>query len=212
MRWFLVLVPFFLFSQSPHKATISVIPKWGEQDFQLHKNYILEDRSVSFETLKFYISATEQIEDKKKAKPTSIFYLFDLENESAKSITLKNSTRKITFCIGVDSATHEKGALTGDLDPTKGMYWTWQTGYINLKVEGKENDTPFQYHIGGYLSPYNTFEAFTFEVADKDQYKVEIDFKKWFQKAKTLKATHIMSPGENAKTLAEFLQKCVSIK
>jgi hypothetical protein len=49
--------------------------------------------------------------------------------------------------------------MAGDLDPIKGMYWAWQSGYINMKIEGKSSScrtrkNEFQFHIGGYLSPY----------------------------------------------------------
>ncbi|MFN8393764.1 MAG: MbnP family protein, partial [Bacteroidia bacterium] len=42
----------------------------------------------------------------------------------------------IRFALGIDSLTNVSGALGGDLDPTKGMYWAWQSGYINMKMEG----------------------------------------------------------------------------
>lgn len=65
----------------------------------------------------------------------------------------------ISFLLGIDSATNVSGAMGGDLDPTKGMYWTWQSGYINLKVEGwspqfQTRDQRFQFHLGGYLPPF----------------------------------------------------------
>jgi hypothetical protein len=33
---------------------------------------------------------------------------------------------QIQFQLGIDSLTNVSGAMGGDLDPTKGMYWTWQ--------------------------------------------------------------------------------------
>jgi hypothetical protein len=42
----------------------------------------------------------------------------------------------IQFNLGLDSLTNVSGALGGDLDPTKGMYWTWQNGYVNFKLQG----------------------------------------------------------------------------
>jgi len=37
----------------------------------------------------------------------------------------------------VDSLANVSGAMSNDLDATKGMYWSWQSGFINLKIEGK---------------------------------------------------------------------------
>ena len=34
------------------------------------------------------------------------------------------SYNKISFSLGIDSATNNQGALTGDLDPQNGMYWS----------------------------------------------------------------------------------------
>lgn len=70
----------------------------------------------------------------------------------------------ITFTIGVDSArsASEIDARTGVLDITSygtdGMYWSWNSGYIFMKLEGTSPVAPlnsagqraFQYHVGGY--------------------------------------------------------------
>ena len=39
--------------------------------------------------------------------------------------------------LGVDSVLNYNGVHEGALDPINGMYWTWQTGYIHCKLEGK---------------------------------------------------------------------------
>ena len=55
--------------------------------------------------------------------------------------------------VGVDSARNVSGAQTGALDPAKGMFWTWNTGYIMAKLEGNSPASPtgiFEYHIGGF--------------------------------------------------------------
>ncbi len=69
----------------------------------------------------------------------------------------------IEFIVGVDSlrSTMSLDKRTGALDPggeAAGMYWTWNSGYIFLKMEGRFDDTTdaiitpqmFQYHIGGF--------------------------------------------------------------
>lgn len=57
--------------------------------------------------------------------------------------------------IGVDSMKQEHPNFSGDLNPLKNMYWTWQSGYIQLKAEGKilkpnGNWENFQLHLGGF--------------------------------------------------------------
>jgi hypothetical protein len=61
----------------------------------------------------------------------------------------------VTFMIGVDSARNVAGAQTGDLDPTEGMFWDWNTGYIMLKFEGSSPQSSqagklLQFHVGGF--------------------------------------------------------------
>ncbi|MFM7596403.1 MAG: MbnP family protein, partial [Flavobacteriales bacterium] len=38
--------------------------------------------------------------------------------------------------IGMDSLSNTLGKLEGPFDPLLGMYWAWNTGYIQLKVVG----------------------------------------------------------------------------
>ena len=136
----------------------------------MEKNYFLPllNDSIKIETLKFYISDFELLENKKIIySDKKRYHLLDFENENSMNIL----TSKITignynvakFMLGIDSATNVSGAMGGDLDPTKGMYWTWQSGYINIKLEGKSKvcrtrNHEFQFHIGGYLPPHKTIQ------------------------------------------------------
>jgi len=72
--------------------------------------------------------------------------------------------QSISFLIGVDSLrnTMDISRRTGALDIAggmlEGMYWTWNSGYIFLKMEGLADQAPvdrtgqrkFRYHIGGF--------------------------------------------------------------
>lgn len=59
------------------------------------------------------------------------------------------------FNIGVDSADNCSGAQEGSLRPENDMFWTWNSGYIAFKLEGKSSSSHadlnrIEYHIGGY--------------------------------------------------------------
>ncbi|MDX1908594.1 MAG: MbnP family protein [Bacteroidia bacterium] len=65
------------------------------------------------------------------------------------------------FILGVDSlrSTADVSQRTGVLDPaTNGMYWSWNSGYIFMMLEGISPQAPadptgvnsFQYHTGGF--------------------------------------------------------------
>lgn len=71
------------------------------------------------------------------------------------------SYTSVRFNIGIDSARNVSGAQTGALDPAHNMFWTWSTGYIFFKIEGKspaspQADSSFIYHIGGFQNGNNT--------------------------------------------------------
>lgn len=75
----------------------------------------------------------------------------------------------LTFTIGVDSlksispATERLGALDPAAYGTDNMYWSWNSGYIFLKLEGTSPAAParadgsrlVQMHVGGYGGGFN---------------------------------------------------------
>lgn len=74
-------------------------------------------------------------------------------------ITLKNvplgSYKSLSFMLGVDSTRNCSGAQDGDLAENKGMFWSWNTGYIMLKIEGTspqsgDPNKALTLHMGGY--------------------------------------------------------------
>ncbi len=104
------------------------------------------------------------------------------------------------------------GALKGDLDPTKGMYWAWQSGYINMKIEGKSSScttrkNKFQFHIGGYLKPEYAMRKVNLLLDNqKDKNKIELvmDLGKLFSEIKLKENNTIMIPGKVAMKLADL--------
>jgi hypothetical protein len=78
----------------------------------------------------------------------------------------------IRFTIGVDSLRNFAGAQTGCLDPANGMFWTWKSGYIFVKMEGVSSKSASRknrlvYHIGGAIAPDNTIRSFTQDLPSK---------------------------------------------
>jgi hypothetical protein len=98
----------------------------------------------------------------------SCYFLIKSSNKASQNINIKNIPAgnycKISFMIGVDSARScmPASARTGALNvgaAAADMYWTWNTGYIFLKLQcmpiiPKGGDSsaaiPYVYHIGGY--------------------------------------------------------------
>jgi hypothetical protein len=109
----------------------------------------------------------------------------------------------IQFNVGIDSVTNVAGAMGGDLDPTNGMYWTWQSGYINIKLEGRSNkcvtrNNAFTFHLGGYQFPFNALQNVILPIQQREQINVVVDLQKFFTSFDLTTQNQIMSPGKSA--------------
>ena len=138
----------------------------GPVPLQLDTVYYKNELNQTFTVSKFryYISNIKL----KKADGVEVslpgYFLVDEADQDSKTITLsqvpEGNYKSITYLIGVDSLHNCSGAQSGALDPVNGMFWTWNTGYIFLKMEGhaEASTSPghiFEYHIGGYKAPNN---------------------------------------------------------
>lgn len=152
-------------------------------------------------TLKFYVSNVRvTFEDNSQLKLDEPAYLIDFEetNEASISVPSQKKISSIQFYLGTDSTLNVAGILSGDLDPILGMYWAWNTGYINFKLEGKDKIGQFEYHIGGYLAPYSTHREI-FVSSDT----VTIDVDAWLIEAVRI-SRQLMIPGKQASELADL--------
>jgi hypothetical protein len=96
----------------------------------------------------------------------SSYFLIKENLAASREITLRipeGNYTGVKFVLGVDSLRNTKPAneRTGVLDvggAAAGMYWTWNSGYIFLKMEGKFDDptdtipssSDYIFHIGGF--------------------------------------------------------------
>jgi hypothetical protein len=124
---------------------------------------------------KYYISniKLQKADGSEYVQPES-YYLIDEEEASSKVITLDSiptgDYTGITFTIGVDSTRNVSGAQTGALDPLHGMFWTWNSGYIYVKMEGYSPQSAnggLVFHIGGFKSPNNCIRSVSPEMEGK---------------------------------------------
>ena len=111
------------------------------------------------------------------------------------------------FLLGVDSLTNVSGAFGGDLDPIKGMYWAWNSGYINLKLEGTSPGSPypshgFELHLGGYLPPNATAQRVVLPEPGSEGVVVRVDILPLLEAADVRTKCNVMSPGDAAVRLS----------
>lgn len=178
--------------------------------------------SIMITNVQFYLSKIELLNKGKTIwqEPNS-YHLLSADDSSSlhlKLLTPANLTfNSIRFYIGIDSTTNYAGAQGGDLDPTKGMYWTWQNGYINFKLEGKSTqcntrNNEFTFHIGGYQFPYNALQTAIIPCSTANTINFNIDISKWFDAIDLSKQNHVMSPNAEALLLANKLPTLFSIQ
>ena len=225
---FQLLIAFLLMgsvanAQKLDTVTIRFVPTFNKEVVQLGQSYFLRslNDSVLFETLKFYVSKPENVVGKTLThKATPEFRLVDMENPSSMEMqgTLPENSdfNTLQFLLGVDSATNMAGAQGGDLDPTKGMYWSWQSGYINFRLEGKSKSCParknvFQYHLGGYQAPFNAAQVVELKNVATKEIVITIALDELLTKVDITKNYEIMSPGEKAMEFAQLLTTVFSI-
>jgi len=144
--------------------------------------------------------------------------LIDIENSESLAVNFGTEEKQslkynnIRFNLGVDSLTNSSGAFGGDLDPTNGMYWAWQSGYINFKLEGVSKACParknaFQFHLGGFLGEHNALQKVHLNISDKES-KIEFPIDQFLEQINLKEQYQIMSPSAEAviisKTVADL--------
>ncbi len=219
----LVLLIFFisfsgLFSAEKDEISISFNPIFENQTIPLDEvlYYNSGKDSLIIESLRFYISNIVFLQNNDVVHTINDgYYLIDLEHPESLNITLPllNITQynNIIFGIGIDSATNSKGVFGGALDPTNGMYWTWQSGYINFKLEGisdkcNTRKNRFQYHLGGYQEPLNLYQEISIDIPLKSrEIIIDVDISSLLENLDLSTTNQIMSPSSEALKIANNL-------
>lgn len=195
-------------------------PVFGNSPLQLNTNYFLPvlNDSISIETLRFYVSNITLLNKGKTVYTAqNKFHLIDLETKTEIRLPLNKALAydAIQFNLGIDSVTNVSGAMGGDLDPTKGMYWTWQSGYINFKLEEQSKSCKtlhhkFQYHIGGYQHPFNTLQTLVLPL--RQQSEIIMDIQKFLNTIDLKTMPEVMSPNAKAMQLSATIKTAFAVK
>ncbi|MGZ3862330.1 MAG: MbnP family protein [Bacteroidia bacterium] len=197
------------------EVQVIFIPKFGNEILVQGKKYFSQANrdSLSIETFRFYVSKISLMKNGKEVyTEKKSFHLIDLEKNLRFTLKLKKTNfDAIKFCVGIDSVTNVSGVMGGDLDPVNGMYWAWQSGYINFKLEGISKVCPtrnnvFQFHIGGYLPPNQSIRTVSLPANDANKISIHVDLEKFINGIDLKTTNEIMSPSEKAVSLAKLYQ------
>lgn len=218
MRLFFLICILFCGFHLPAQRYSDVLfePLFGGQPLVSGQFYTNKNGdSIQVETFRFYLSHLRLLYQGQPvfAHPQAHF-LVDVERPASLAIRCIIPADllfdAVAFELGVDSLTQAAGALGGDLDPVHGMYWSWQSGYISAKTEGKASNCPakgqqFQLHLGGYRAPWNTLTTLTFTVAPRDSVRIRIALDAFLEQTDLRKTYSIMRPGAEAVSLMQYL-------
>lgn len=177
--------------------------------------------SISFDVIRFYISNIQFFQEEAFAfSLEKKHHLIDLGNPESLIINFDKNTKQnynlIKFDLGIDSLTNVSGAFGGDLDPTNGMYWTWQSGYINFKLEGVTPSCParknfFQFHLGGYQAPFSMVQSIELVILDKKNIIIQLPIEQLLEKIDLKETYEIMSPNQSSVNMAKLIASLFSI-
>ncbi|MFM1898012.1 MAG: hypothetical protein RL577_252 [Bacteroidota bacterium] len=157
---------------SPDQGALSIEIEhvWGmnEKPFLFGETMVhpMTGDSLTISTLTYYVSNLILTQmDGTQWKEENSYRLIDPQtNTFDLSGIPKGSYSSMTMTIGVDSLHNCSGLQEGALNPSKGMFWSWNTGYIFIRCEGQSPSSSkgaFTYHLGGYLPPNNAIQTRT---------------------------------------------------
>lgn len=146
---------------------------WGLDKAPFYMNtpllHPMSKDTISVSLLKYYVSniVLTKLDGTKYTVPESYYLISPEENTVSINGIPKGEYTGIEYMIGVDSARNNSGIQSGALNPSNGMFWSWSTGYIFIRIEGNSPQSPngvFLYHLGGYQAPYSAIQKrnFTF--------------------------------------------------
>ncbi|MDI9365608.1 MAG: hypothetical protein QM541_11705 [Flavobacterium sp.] len=183
-----------------------------------HKNCFGEDLVIN--QLKYYVSNIHLVDGSGKwVLVSNNYYLVDEADSTSKTIVITTWVKQIVaieFLLGVDSIKNVSGVQTDALDPMRGMFWTWNSGYIMAKLEGvssaaKVPSNLFSQHVGGFRNGENTARKILLTanqppLTEARFIVIEANINKWFQSVHNIKiAEHPIchSPGSLAMQIAD---------
>lgn len=111
----------------------------------------------SVNALKYYVSDFELVAEDGRSYEhhnCDLIDVFDPESLVVRADSVPNGRyAKMRFYVGIDSVRNFTDKQKGDLDPLYGMLWSWTSGYIFYKHEGRFVNTAGDtlnliYHLG----------------------------------------------------------------
>ncbi len=224
--WVLIAIPVIGYDQK--KVSLIFHHKAGKEELLLGNRYTTPlGEKIIIQKFRYYISHISITDRKgKQVILPANYFLVDAADSLSRIIHLSLASTdigSIQFLLGVDSIRNVSGVQTGALDPMKGMFWTWNSGYIMAKLEGISESSAigghyFTYHIGGFRGENNTLKIISLPISGAKEAIQEIhitaDVLAWFKNKSDIKISETPvchMPGVLAKKIADNYSSMFSI-
>jgi hypothetical protein len=226
LSWWLAFLP----AKNDNRLCIDFIPIVDSTILQLNNiAYCLNGKdSFQISEFKCYVGNFRFNSDKSNLiNSENQYYLLNAEDSISLhrdfNLSQISIIKSIDFTIGIDSITNVSGAMANDLDPTNGMFWAWNTGYINAKLSGNSNSCKtvhhaFEFHIGGYKHPFNTLRKIHLELTQpivfvkwQGHLKIKINIAEWMKNIDLSKMNNVVEPSADAMFVADNYSKMFSV-
>ena len=117
------------------------------------------------------------------------YQLVDIKTASTQTFTISKLPaghyKAVRYMLGVDSVSNSSGLQEGALDPSRGMFWTWNTGYIFFRIMGRNPNSSRAYSLdlgGNENLPMVVNDLNSFKVKNKNpKISFEMDVNEMFQ-------------------------------
>lgn len=210
------------------KISIVFHNRAGKQDLVLNDSVkIITGETITVERFRYYVSNFSVKNDKgETTRLAAQYFLIDQEDPNTQTISLtipSGAVTQLSFLLGVDSIRNVSGIQTGALDPVKGMFWTWNSGYVMAKLEGTSSvvnaaGNRFTFHVGGFKTGMNVLKqidlALPASANEINEIHINADINHWFKGATELKIAETPvchSPGALAMRIADNYSSMFSI-
>lgn len=188
--------------------------------------------TFSVDIFKYYLTNVDLVTtDNVTYSEIESYYLIDESKSNSKHLIIKNvpyaDYKSISFLIGVDAGRNTSGAQTGALDVANDMFWTWSSGYIMAKLEGRSPQSSsvnnaFTYHIGGFQGLYTGIRKVNLNFPNNATvYKnhtptvqLKADVAQWFSNPNTISITTtniVTSVSATSKAIADNYKNMFTI-
>lgn len=192
--------PFEVDPPAQKTTTGLITPKFGSENLYLDSIYTLSNGfKIKVQDIKFYCSAVSS-----GNTVLSDYTLYDFRERGNiwfQNAPVSASNSEIVYGIGVDATNNHADPSTFSSSSwlntinANDMYWSWSSGFIFVKIEGKADtivdgtdnfDLSFSYHLG---NDANFIAAQTKAITPVEvsstliEYRLQMDLKSFFENA-----------------------------